>query len=108
SLTISIPACTCSCNDKRNASCLASCNSSPCNFHGDQSFSGSASQDVFGKLPAVEVGNNNFMYSVFYISFKVSISLNSAACFRQQYLLKQHGFELCNLQPIAQESLDKA
>jgi hypothetical protein len=39
---------------------LPSINPSSCNFHGDQSFSGSASHDGFGKLPAVEVGNNFF------------------------------------------------
>jgi hypothetical protein len=43
--------------DKRKASCFASSNASPSNFQGDQSFSGSASQEGFGKLPAVDVGN---------------------------------------------------
>ena len=45
----------------RKASFLASISSLPCNFHGDQSVSGSASQDGLGRLPAVEVGNNVFM-----------------------------------------------
>jgi len=31
------------------------------NFQGDYNVSGSANQDGFGKLPAVDVGNNVFM-----------------------------------------------
>src|SRR5699024_8773329 len=58
SLTMSIPAFCCSCNDRVNASCLASNNSSPSNLQDDQSFPGSASHTGLGKLPAVEVGNN--------------------------------------------------
>src|SRR5690606_25622969 len=61
SLTISSPACCCSNSARRNASCLPSTSSSPWSFHGDQSFSGSASQDGFGKLPAVAVGINFLM-----------------------------------------------
>jgi hypothetical protein len=41
--------------------------SSPCSFHGDQSVSGSASQDGLGKLPAVEVGNSVFIVIPFQI-----------------------------------------
>src|SRR5699024_6160571 len=58
SLTMSIPALCCSCNDRFKASCLASRSSSPWSLQGDHSFSGSASHAGLGKLPAVEVGNN--------------------------------------------------
>lgn len=49
---------------------LPSINSSSCNFQGDQSFSGCASQEGFGRLPAVDVGNSVFMigYLVFWSS----------------------------------------
>src|SRR5690606_18294725 len=61
SLIRSIPACNCSCKDKRSASFLPSTRSSPSSLQGDQSFSGSASQEGLGKLPAVEVGSNFFI-----------------------------------------------
>src|SRR5690606_2665294 len=53
-----MPASCCSCNARRNASCLPSISSSPCSFQGDQRVSGCASQEGFGRLPAVEVGNS--------------------------------------------------
>jgi hypothetical protein len=52
---------TLSCSDSSNASRLASCNASPSCFHGDHSFSGSASHDGLGRLPAVEVGSKVFI-----------------------------------------------
>ena len=54
---MSIPASCCSCTETRKASCFPSMSSSPSSFHGDQSFSGGASQAGFGKLPTVDVGN---------------------------------------------------
>ena len=56
--TIVMPAFSWSSTARRNASCFPLTRSSPSNRHGDQSFSGSASQDGLGRLPAVVVGNN--------------------------------------------------
>ena len=42
-------------------SCLPSARPSSCSFQGDQSFSGSASQEGLGRLPAVEVGSSFFI-----------------------------------------------
>lgn len=39
---------------------MPSIKSSSCNFQGDQSFSGCASQEGFGRLPAIEVGKSVF------------------------------------------------
>ena len=89
SLTISMPACCCSCKDKRKASCFASSSCSPSSFQGDQSFSGSANQDGFGKLPAVDVGSKMAMSNLLSQSFvkryalkrcSLIYSVNQAAC----------------------------
>src|SRR5690606_12933791 len=56
---ISSPANCCSCKEIRKASCFPSRNRSPSNFQGDHNFSGGASQAGLGKLPTIEVGNNN-------------------------------------------------
>ena len=68
-----MPAWSCSCNDKRKASCFASSNASPSSFQGDQSFSGSASQEGFGKLPAVDVGNKMAILNLY---FNILFQLN--------------------------------
>ena len=61
SLTISIPARSWSSRDNRKASRLPASNSSLDSFQGDHRVSGCASQEGFGKLPAVDVGNHVFI-----------------------------------------------
>ena len=51
--------------------------SSPCSFQGDQSVSGSASQEGLGKLPAVEVGNNMFLVNLLKTEILNNKNLNS-------------------------------
>src|SRR6267143_1689946 len=55
SVTMSMPASSCSRRARRTASRLASSSAAPARLHGAHSVSGFASQDGFGKLPAIVV-----------------------------------------------------
>jgi hypothetical protein len=57
SVTTSMPASSCSFSDSSVASSLPAANSSPASRHCGHSLLGSASQDGFGRLPAMVVGN---------------------------------------------------
>src|SRR5258706_11852356 len=53
---MSMPAFSCRASTRRTASRLPSARASPSSFHGAHSFSGSASHDGLGRLPAIVVG----------------------------------------------------
>src|ERR1700722_18740662 len=58
SVTMSMPACSCSFIASSVASRLARASSSPCDFQGAHNLLGSASHSGFGSEPAMVVGNS--------------------------------------------------